>query len=184
MKKIIFLLLLVPVLSKGQGFKVQKRSEAYWDKSLKKQVCCDSIYAVNGWLNAGDNGKADTRYPYLQFTIIKNKREGVYINFDGQLIGEKYTSTSILDSVDIELENNEKIKLVCRENTFFFTPSNGKVTVGSYIFLSEENINLLKTHTISKISFFSSKQVNMKGEVLVQLKYKDEIINCLKALYL
>jgi|ERR1035437_5944635 hypothetical protein len=187
MKIFIIVLLLLPLLSQSQERKIQKRVDESYDKSLKKAVY-DSVFFVNGWLNAGDNGKADTRYPYLQFTVERSKKEGVVIKFDGRCTGNKYESTSDADTVVFEFENHEKIKLVCKSGgiaVLGFCPSckyiNG-ISIDGNISLNEKTIKIFMANPIYKISLLSSKKTNVQGELMAQLKYKEEIINCLNAL--
>lgn len=183
MKKIILLLFFFPFLSKSQGIKIIKVDNAFYDTKFNK-IVHDSVYAANGWLDAGNNDKADTRYPYLQFTITKSKIKGFYIEVDGNFIGESYISTSEIDSVEIELENHDKIKLNCRENYLANNSVSTITQVKEYIYLSENNINKLKALSVYKFSFFSSKygKPNVKGEILVREKYKNQILDCLNAL--
>ena len=186
MKIIILILFFTPVFVQGQT--IHKRSVDYWDNSLKKTVCCDSIFNVNSWLDAGDNDKGDTRYPYLQFSILKSKRDGFSIEFDGQCSGSQYESTSNVDTIEFEFENHDIIKFAAVSGSFQRLGANSKYTYinASYltdkIQLNEKDLILLMTNPIYKISFKSSERTGLKGEFIVRPKYKNEIINCIKIL--
>lgn len=186
MKIIILILFFTPVFVQGQT--IHKRSVDYWDNSLKKSVCCDSIFNVNGWLDAGENDKGDTRYPYLQFSIIKSKRDGFSIGFDGQCTGNEYASTSNVDTIEFEFENHEKIKFAAISGNIQRLGASTKYTYinatyfSDKIQLSANDLTVLMNNSIYKISFRSSERSGLKGEFIVRPKYKDEIMNCIKIL--
>ena len=186
MKQIAIIFFFIPLFGESQT--IHKRTENYWDKKLNKSVCCDSVFNVNGWLDAGDNDKGDTRYPYLQFSLVNYKKTGVYIEFDGQCTGNKYASTSDIDTVEVEFENHEKIKFTSVSNgiqVLGFSPNYKFLNAASFadrIQLSEKDFKIFMTNPIYKISFLSSKNVNVQGEFFVRTKYKDEIKNCIAIL--
>ena len=188
---IVTLIFFLPLIGVSQEIKIHKRSINYWNKTLNKAVCCDSIFSVSGWLDAGDDDQANTQYPFLQFTISKSKREGFTIEFNGQCKGEKYASKSDKDSVEIEFENHQKIILIPSSGSIHEGNSPSIPTemalIGELIPLNETNIKLLVSNSVYKISVFSSKETtnsypSIQGKVLVRPKYKDEIMTCLKAL--
>ncbi len=193
MKKLFVIIALLPTLCKSQEIVVNRRMDNFWDFKLEKSVQ-DSVSSVNGWLNAGDDGKANINFPYLQFAIERSKREGITLLLDGSFIAENFTSTSLKDSVDIIFENNEIIHRVCWGNcqtgvdcsSMGYTGNGGTTGFELKLSLNKSDIYFLTSLPILKIRFYSAKSAdtNVKGELFVKDNFKNELSSKLKALLL